>query len=149
MTHTTGIESWAAVQKDWMVYMALPSPTSATTGREGWASLIPSAAGSPQPMPPPRRPKKPLASRARLGGPGRAGREPLAYRLRELGQRGLGIAQNGDLGRIVLADLPRVRVHVDQGHALGHGLDVRREGEREDVAAHGEDQVVLHQELAN
>ena len=38
--------------------MALPSPTSATTGRSGSAILAPIAAGSPQPMPPPRRPKK-------------------------------------------------------------------------------------------
>ena len=41
-----------------MVYMALPSPISATTGRSGSASLTPIAAGRPQPMPPPRRPKK-------------------------------------------------------------------------------------------
>ncbi len=38
--------------------MALPSPISATTGRSGSASLAPIAAGRPQPMPPPRRPKK-------------------------------------------------------------------------------------------
>src|SRR5437870_8903099 len=42
--------------------MALPSPTSARTGRSRSASFTPSAAGSPQPMPPPRMPKKLFAS---------------------------------------------------------------------------------------
>ena len=62
MTYTTASDSCAAVQSAWFVYIALPSPTSATTGRCGSASFTPSAAGSPQPMPPPRMPKKPLAS---------------------------------------------------------------------------------------
>ena len=44
------------------MYIELPSPTSATTGRFGRASFTPSAAGSPQPMPPPRSPKKLLES---------------------------------------------------------------------------------------
>ena len=42
--------------------MALPSPTRATTGRFGSASFTPSAAGRPQPMPPPRRLKNDFAS---------------------------------------------------------------------------------------
>src|SRR5579883_1054565 len=58
MTNTTATLSCAAVQSAWQVYMALPSPISATTGRSGSASLAPIAAGRPQPMPPPRSPKK-------------------------------------------------------------------------------------------
>ena len=58
ITKTTAMLSCAAVHSAWQVYMALPSPTSATTGRSGSASLTPIAAGRPQPMPPPRRPKK-------------------------------------------------------------------------------------------
>ena len=38
--------------------MALPSPIRATTGRSGSASCTPIAAGRPQPIPPPRSPKK-------------------------------------------------------------------------------------------
>jgi hypothetical protein len=38
---------------------------------------------------------------------------------------------------------------VDERQPFGHGLDVGRQGEREDVAAHGEEQVVLHQERAD
>ena len=48
----------AAVQSAWQVYMALPSPIRATTGRSGSASCTPIAAGRPQPIPPPRSPKK-------------------------------------------------------------------------------------------
>ena len=62
ITKTTGTESWAAVHSPWQVYIALPSPISPMTGRCGSASFTPMAAGSPQPMPPPRRPKKLLAS---------------------------------------------------------------------------------------
>src|SRR5439155_7624758 len=58
ITYTTASDSRAAVQSAWFVYMALPSPTSARTGRSRSASFTPSAAGNPQPMPPPRRPKK-------------------------------------------------------------------------------------------
>src|SRR5437773_1393382 len=58
ITYTTASDSRGAVQSAWFVYMALPSPTSASTGRTRSASFTPSAAGSPQPMPPPRRPKK-------------------------------------------------------------------------------------------
>src|SRR5438093_990968 len=62
ITYTTASDSRAAVQSAWFVYMALPSPTSARTGRSRSASFTPSAAGSPQPMPPPRMPKKLFAS---------------------------------------------------------------------------------------
>src|ERR1051325_9567299 len=65
MTYTTASDSCAAVHKACAVYIALPSPTSATTGRFGSASLTPSAAGSPQPIPPPRRLKNDLASTQR------------------------------------------------------------------------------------
>ena len=65
MTYTAAIPSWAAVQSPWIVYIALPSPTSARTGRSGSASFTPSAAGRPQPMPPPRRPKKLFGSAQR------------------------------------------------------------------------------------
>src|SRR5438132_11998521 len=65
MTATTASPSWAAVHSAWIVYIALPSPTRATTGRDGRASFTPSAAGSPHPMPPPRREKNDLGSRQR------------------------------------------------------------------------------------
>ena len=54
--------SRAAVHSAWFVYIALPSPISATTGRSGNPSFTPIAAGRPQPMPPPRMPKKLLGS---------------------------------------------------------------------------------------
>ena len=54
--------SRAAVHSAWFVYIALPSPISATTGRFGSPSFTPIAAGRPQPMPPPRIPKKLLGS---------------------------------------------------------------------------------------
>ena len=55
-TYTTGMPSLAAVQKPWTVIIALPSPTTATTGRSGLASLTPIAAPTPQPRAPPRPP---------------------------------------------------------------------------------------------
>src|SRR5262249_56216125 len=58
-------DGWGAVHSACAVYIALPSPTSATTGRLGSASLTPSAAGRPQPMPPPRRLKNDFASAQR------------------------------------------------------------------------------------
>jgi hypothetical protein len=58
MTNTIRRFSRAAVHSPWIVYIADPSPISATTGRSGSASFTPIAAGRPQPMPPPRMPKK-------------------------------------------------------------------------------------------
>ena len=86
---------------------------------------------------------------ARLGGFERVGREPAAQRLREIGQGGLRITLDGHLGGIVLADLPRVEIHVNEGKAFRHGLDVGRQGEGEDVAAHAEEQIMLHEEGAD
>src|SRR5258708_39556330 len=65
ITNTTAIESCAADQSDWIVYIALPSPTSATTGRAGWAGFTPSEAGRPRPGPPPRGPQRPRRPRPR------------------------------------------------------------------------------------
>src|SRR5438132_3116879 len=62
ITKIAPMRSCAAVHSAWQVYIALPSPIIAMTGRSGNASLTPIAAGRPQPMPPPRRPKKLLES---------------------------------------------------------------------------------------
>src|SRR6266850_1817597 len=62
LLHALAGDSRAAVHRPWHVYIALPSPIIAMTGRSGNASLTPIAAGRPQPMPPPRRPKKLLES---------------------------------------------------------------------------------------
>ena len=151
---------------------------SPITGRSGSASLTPIEAGRPQPMPPPRRPKKlcgsslltswrmprarrhglvdhhgvlgqdladrvdqrerlhrrlrsrasapcarSFSSSARVGlaralepvarGALRAARHALAHRRGEFGQRALRIAEDRDLGGIVLAELPRIDVEVD------------------------------------
>jgi hypothetical protein len=51
---TTGRFSWAAVHSAWAEYMIEPSPTMHRTGMSGRASFTPSAAGTPQPRPPPR-----------------------------------------------------------------------------------------------
>src|SRR5438128_2610025 len=208
MTYTTASDSWAAVHSACAVYIALPSPTSATTGRFGSASFTPSAAGRPQPMPPPRRLKNDLASAqrkklrippddeiasstmttssgttcetacTRASGPigdffaSSAAREVAAlarvrgrhrlatpggilvpglarvaaHRLAELGQRGLRIALDRDGGGIVLAELPRIHVEVDDVEAVRHRVHIRRQREREEVAAHGEQQVVPHEQ---
>ena len=69
-----------------------------------------------------------------------------AHRLAQLGQRRLRIALDGDGGRIVLADLPRVDVEMHDVQPVRHRIDVRRQREREEVAAHGEQQVVAHEQ---
>ena len=42
----------AAVHSAWMLYMALPSPTIATTGRPGNPRLMPTAPAIAKPIPP-------------------------------------------------------------------------------------------------
>ena len=51
--NVTGTPYAAAVQKPVMAYCADPSPSTHTTGRSGWASWTPMAAGNPNPSPPP------------------------------------------------------------------------------------------------
>ena len=50
--------SRAMVHSAWMVYIALPSPTSAITGRSGQAIAAPVALGRPWPIAPPVRVRK-------------------------------------------------------------------------------------------
>jgi hypothetical protein len=45
--------SRAMVQSAWMVYIDVPSPISASTGRSGQAMAAPTALGRPWPMAPP------------------------------------------------------------------------------------------------
>ena len=189
--------------------MALPSPISATTGRCGSASFTPIAAGSPQPMPPPRRPKKLLASShvknvAHAGARGdrlvddrwrrrawpappraRARAAPIGARLADCRAASSSSARSAALaataasrrlaacggrscrvrspprpprtaraaspwdrpgsptcGRVVLADLPRVDVDVDDVEPVRHRLHVGGQREREEVGADREQQVV-------
>ena len=55
MTFVTFRPSRACVQSACNVYIAPPSPCSASTGRSGQATAAPVASGSPMPMPPPVR----------------------------------------------------------------------------------------------
>ena len=50
---TTCSFSRAMVHSAWIVYIAVPSPTSASTGRFGRAMAAPTALGKPWPMAPP------------------------------------------------------------------------------------------------
>jgi hypothetical protein len=45
-------------------------------------------------------------------------------RFRQLGQGGLRLAEDRDLGRIVLAELPRVHVEMDDREPRRHRIDV-------------------------
>ena len=93
------------------------------------------------------RDAQPLHPRAHLLGLGRTQAPP--QRLHQLGQRRLRVALDRHLRRVVLADLPRVEVEVDERQAFRHRLHVGRQREGEEVAAHREQQVVLHEELAD
>ena len=73
-------------------------------------------------------------------------REAHPERLGEVRERGLGVAEDSHLRRVVLPDLPRVHVEMDHRKSFGHRLDVGREREREEIATHREEQVVLHQD---
>ncbi len=77
-----------------------------------------------------------------------ASSEAFPQGLGQLGERGLRVAHDRHLRGIVLSDLPGVHVQVDDRQAVGHGLDVRRERQREEVAADGEEQIVLLEEGA-
>ncbi len=81
--------------------------------------------------------------------PALGGGHPALERREEIGQRRLRISENGDRGRIVLPELPGVRVEVDHVKARRHGIDVGRERERQEVAAHREQHVGLRQDLAH
>jgi hypothetical protein len=67
----------------------------------------------------------------------------------DVGKRGLRIAENADLGRIAFADLPRVGVEMDQRHAWGQGLHLRRQRPGEHVAANRQQKIVIVERLAH
>src|SRR5438445_2905048 len=69
-----------------------------------------------------------------------------AHRLAELGERRLRIALDRHGGGIVLAELPRIDVEMDDREAWRHRVHVVGQREREEVAAHREEQVVAHEE---
>ena len=53
ITTVTSSCSRAIVHSDWIVYIAEPSPSSASTGRSGQATAAPTATGRPWPIAPP------------------------------------------------------------------------------------------------
>ena len=79
----------------------------------------------------------------------RAARQALAHERRQLRQRRLRVAQDRDLGRIVLAELPGIDVEVDDRESFRHRLDVGRQRQREEIAADREQHVVLGQNGAD
>ena len=103
-------------------------------------------AAAPASRRPARAPSRSSASRSALDGvarglaAGRARRRARRCVMRSRiaavssGSVRLRIAEDRDLGRIVLADLPRVGVEMDQLHAGRHRLDVGRQRQREQVA---------------
>ncbi len=66
-----------------------------------------------------------------------------------LGQRRLGVAEDCDLRRIVLADLPRIGVEMDERQARRPRIDGRRQRPGEQIAADGEQHIVLVEHLAH
>jgi hypothetical protein len=67
----------------------------------------------------------------------------LAHRGRKLRQRALGIAEDRDLLGIILAQLPRIDVEMDDRHAGRDRLRLRRQRPGEEIAADREQEVVL------
>ncbi len=110
-----------------------------------------------------------LRERAGFGGEGvafggdrlRCSREPLARRAacaagqafahggRDVRQRGLRIAEDGDRRRIVLAELPGIDVEMDQLDRGRHRIDVGGQRQGEKIAADREQHVVLIEHLAH
>src|SRR5437667_372905 len=71
------------------------------------------------------------------------------HRLAELGQGRLRVALDRHGGGIVLAELPRVDVEMDDREAGWHRVHVVGEREGEEVPADREEQIVTHQEGAD
>jgi hypothetical protein len=65
-----------------------------------------------------------------------------ANRLGDLGQRRLRLTKDRDLGRVVLAELPRVHVEVHDRQSRWHRIDVVGQREREEIAADREEEVI-------
>src|SRR5919198_608646 len=87
-----------------MAYIALPSPMRPTTGRSSRASLTPTAAGRPNPSPPPLAWKKLFSSLS-------------------LCQGSFGIGEHPDVHRVILPHLPGIGVDVhDRGHLRKRAL---------------------------
>src|SRR2546423_1814549 len=79
----------------------------------------------------------------------RAAAHAFANRSGEIGQRRLGIAENGDRGGIVLAELPGVHIQMDELEVSRHGVDVGRKGERKKIAADREQGVIGAERLSH
>src|SRR5215471_17712342 len=65
-----------------------------------------------------------FAASSRSRAAARAARHRFAHRLGDVGQRCFRIAEDGDLRRIVLAELPRIVIEMDQRQPGRHWLDV-------------------------
>ena len=73
------------------------------------------------------------------------GRTGLQHRFGQFRQRDLGLAQDGDLLRIVLRQFPRIGVQMDDREVLRHRLDLAGQRQGEQVGADRDQQVVLRQ----
>src|SRR5262249_27690425 len=78
----------------------------------------------------------------------RAAGQPFAHGSGDVRQRGLRIAEDGDLRRIVLAELPGIDVEMDELDRGRHRIDVGRKRQGEQIAADREQHVVLVEHLA-
>ena len=100
MTVVTSSPSRACVHSAEMVYMALPSDSSAMTGRSGQAMAAPAASGRPCPMAPPVR-----VSQSCGGAPPVAGPSPIP----EVFDSSLTIARSGSSAPMTADALSAVR----------------------------------------
>jgi hypothetical protein len=82
-------------------------------------------------------------------GAARAARHALADGGDDIRQRALWIAQDGDLRRIILAQLPGIHVKVDQFNRGRHRIDVGGQRQGEEIATDREQHVVLIEHLAH
>ena len=79
----------------------------------------------------------------------RAAGHALARGCGDLGQGCLRIAKNSHRRRVVLAELPRIDVEMDECDAGRHRIDIGGQREREQVASDREQDVVFFEHLAH
>ena len=87
---------------------------------------------------------EPLAPRG-----ARAARHALAHGGDDFRQRALGIAEDCDGGRVILAELPGINVEMDELDRGRHRIDVGRQRQREQVGADREQHVILLEHFAH
>src|SRR5215475_9878523 len=89
-----------------------------------------------------------LVAAANRSRAARAAGQAFTHGGRDVRQRGLRIAEDGDLRRIVFAELPGIDVEMNELDRGRHRIDVGRKRQGEQIAADREQHVVLVEHLA-